>query len=265
MILSVVIPCYNHGEFVQDAIDSVLTYQDQSIEIIIVDDGSTDLATINKIDELKKAGYHIIQHKNSGLAFSRNAGILAARGKYILPLDADNKIKSDYIRKGIKLLDQGICDIVYAKPSFFGENIPERKFLPYEFLGHRLFSSNYIDACAIFRKSVWKKIGGYDEKMPYQGHEDWEFWLKCYVNEFRFVFINEELYEYRIDKGSMITQISSQKFEANQDYIMIKYKNQIFNHIERTHCFQQFYENDQKNYLRTSFKYLSKFFRALLE
>lgn len=265
MILSVVIPCYNHGRFVQEAIDSVLTYQDQPVEIIIVDDGSTDLLTINKIDELKKAGHHIIQHKNSGLAFSRNAGILAARGKYILPLDADNKIKSDYIRKAIELLDQGICDIVYAKPSFFGEDIPERKFLPYEFLGHRLFSSNYIDACAIFRKSVWKEIGGYDEKMPYQGHEDWEFWLKCYVNGFRFVFINEELYEYRIDKGSMITQVSAQKHEANHDYIITKYKIQILNYIEKTHSFQLFYENDQKNYLRTSFKYLVKFLKTLLK
>ncbi|MBB6235489.1 glycosyltransferase involved in cell wall biosynthesis [Pedobacter sp. AK013] len=265
MILSVVIPCYNHGEFVQDAIDSVLTYQEKSIEIIIVDDGSTDLATINKIDELKKAGHHVIQHKNSGLAFSRNAGILAARGKYILPLDADNKIKSDYIRKGIKLLDQGICDIVYAKPSFFGEDIPERKFLPYEFLGHRLFANNYIDACAIFRKSVWIDTGGYDEKMPFQGQEDWEFWLNSYTKGFKFKFVDEELFEYRIDKNSMITQIVSKKLEANQNYVLTKYKDEIFNYIEQNYCIQQFYENDQKNYLRSSIKYFAKYFKTIFK
>ncbi|GAA3956239.1 hypothetical protein GCM10022246_07750 [Pedobacter ginsengiterrae] len=257
MMLTVVIPCYNHGQYIQEAIDSVLTYQDQPVEIIIVDDGSTDLYTINKMEELKVLNYQIIQQKNAGLATARNVGIAKARGKYILPLDADNKIKADYIKKAIQLLDTNSYDIVYAKPSFFGEVTIDRKFKPIEFNGSDLIFHNYIDACAVFRKNVWLKNKGYDDKMPYQGVEDWDFWLNSYFNGFKFHFIDEELYEYRILSDSMITQINSEdKNNATINYLMSKRGNQILSELASHYSKSKMYSNDIQHPFRSIFKYL---------
>jgi glycosyltransferase involved in cell wall biosynthesis len=98
--ISVVIPCYNHGIYIQDAIDSVEASSCKNYEIIIVNDGSTDAFTTKKIGELIKRGYHVINHPNQGLARARNNSIAAAVGEYIMPLDADNKTQTDVHRKG---------------------------------------------------------------------------------------------------------------------------------------------------------------------
>lgn len=258
MILSVVIPCYNHGQYIQEAIDSALTYNDQPIEIIIVDDGSTDQLTINKMEELKASGYHVIQQHNSGLAKTRNKGIEVAKGKYILPLDADNKIKADYIRKAIDLLDTNDFDIVYAKPQFFGDITEERKFSPFEFNGRDLIFGNYIDACAIYRKEVWRKNGGYDPGMPFPGVEDWEFWLSSYFNNFIFHFIDEELYYYRILKNSMITQTRLRDSKNNEtiNYLMGKHGYKILNDLQSSYSMAKMYKNDIKHPIRSVFKYI---------
>jgi len=266
MILSVVIPCFNHGQYLQETIDSVLSYQDQPIEIIIVDDGSDDSFTKVKIEELKNLGYNVIQQINSGLAKTRNIGIASAKGKYILPLDADNKIRADYIRNAIKLLDADFTDIVYAKPSFFGEVIKEREFETHKFDGTKLIFENYIDACAIFRKNVWIKNEGYDEKMPYQGLEDWDFWLKSYFNKFRFHFINEELYEYRILSNSMITSIGSLDTDnSTLNYIINKYGILFIENLRPHYVASKMYENDIRHPFRSIFKYIFRSVKALIE
>lgn len=256
MILTIVIPCYNHGQYIQEAIDSVLTYKEQPVEIIIVDDGSTELLTINKINSLKKSGYHVIQHQNSGLAFSRNAGIKVAKGKYILPLDADNKIKADYIRKAIELLDTDKCDIIYGNPIFFGADIESRKYEVVNFDGIKLFYYNYIDACAIFKKAVWSAVGGFDEKMPYNGNEDWEFWIHAFLKKFRFRHLNEKLYYYRILPNSMIANTQEvDNGNLNYEYIVKKHGIKIINELNKEYSYSIMYKKDQERLFRSTVKY----------
>ena len=160
MKVSIIIPCYNDGLVLTEAVDSVLPYANKTAEIIIVNDGSVDSFTLEVLERYANQGINILSQPNSGLAQARNNGIKLASGEYILPLDADNKIKPGYIEKSIKLLDTNQCDIVYAKPLFIGDNIKERKFTTHKFEGNRLLVYNYIDACAVYRKSVWEAIGG---------------------------------------------------------------------------------------------------------
>ena len=265
MKISVIIPCYNDGHFLHDAVNSVLACTFCDIEIIIVNDGSTDQNTLEVLDGYLAQGLKVLSHLNKGLAFSRNKGIKEANAEYILPLDADNKITTDYIKRAIELLDSNTCDIVYARPFFFGDNIPERKFETQDFDGDELLFGNYIDACAIFKKSVWQQVGGYDETMPFPGHEDWDFWIGCFFNGFKFNFINEELFGYRIAKNSMISNISTDKLQANHDFIILKHKKQILDQIRKKSYYQKFHENDQRNYLRTSVKYLVKSFKRMID
>ncbi|HZX58686.1 MAG TPA: glycosyltransferase family 2 protein, partial [Mucilaginibacter sp.] len=198
MKVSVIIPCYNDGQYLKNAVASVVNIKSPGIELIIVNDGSSDPETLLLLDSYTAEGLKVLSHENRGLAYTRNRGIREAVGEYVLPLDADNIIKPGYIEKGIELLDSQPFDIVYAKPFFLGEDLPERKFEPHDFIGQDLFWGNYIDACAIYRKAVWEAIGGYDEKMPYQGYEDWEFWVNSYLSGYRFKYIEDELYGYTI-------------------------------------------------------------------
>ena len=211
--VSIVIPCYNHGQYIQETIDSIDAQKiNYPIEIIIVDDGSSDADTLQKLDDLKQFNYTIIHQTNGGPGKARNTGIEIAVGKYILPLDADNKLNPDYINKAVPLLEKNQADIVYAAPVFFGDtSIKNRQFKvrPFEDLG--LVTGNCADACAIFRKEVWAKNGGYDAFMPSYGFEDWDFWIAASKNNFVFHFINEKLYYYRIVQNSMISAFDNKE------------------------------------------------------
>lgn len=211
--VSIVIPCYNHGQYIQEALDSIDVQKiNYAIEIIIVDDGSSDAATLKKLDDLKALNYTVIHQTNGGPGRARNAGIQVAAGKYILPLDADNKISPDYINKAVPVLEKNKADIVYAAPHFFGDTeIRNRQFKvrPFDDLG--LVTGNCADACAVFKKEVWEKNGGYDEAMPSYGFEDWDFWISASKNKFVFHFINDKLYYYRILHNSMISAFDNKE------------------------------------------------------
>ncbi len=224
-LLSIVIPCYNHGSYIQEALDSIDQNQiGYAYEIIIVDDGSTDAYTLQKLEDLKKQ-YTVIQQQNSGPAMARNNGIRQARGKYILPLDADNKIKPAYINKAIPLLEHNTCDIVYARPEFFGDlSRKKRQYKVRKFDDLAIVTGNCADACAVYRKEVWDKNGGYDPNIPYHGFEDWEFWIHASANGFRFHLINEKLFYYRIIGNSVITGYDNkQRIIENHRYISKKH------------------------------------------
>ncbi|MDX1977644.1 MAG: glycosyltransferase [Pseudanabaenaceae cyanobacterium bins.68] len=209
MELSVVLPCYNHGEYLLEAIASVELCLEQNpdlaIEVIVVNDGSDQPDTIEILDSLRQDPFYIfLDRPNQGLANARNTGIAKASGKYILPLDADNKIRPEYIPRGLEILDQEPeVGVVYGNMEFFGEAIG-RWELP-EFDLFRLMLSNYIDACAIFRKSIWQECGGYDEQIPDRlGYEDWEFWLRVGQRGWKFHHINQVMYDYRVRSDSMV-------------------------------------------------------------
>jgi glycosyltransferase involved in cell wall biosynthesis len=221
--ISIVIPCYNQGIYLDDALQSIADYPERdNYEIIIVNDGSTDTATLNILKKLETKGCHIIHQPNKGLGAARNSGIKAATGKYILPLDCDNKITVAYIDEGIRLLDNDpTLDVVYGNAAYFGEKtgIWESG----EFNLQRLMIENYIDACAVFRKSTWEEIGGYDEKMPVMGYEDWDLWLRIAFANGKFIYINKVCFYYRYTSTSMIHSIQKKKMETIFEYMEKKH------------------------------------------
>lgn len=222
--MSVIIPCYNHGVYVQDAIDSVEISSYKEYEIIIVNDGSTDEFTVEKMNELSKCGYHVVNQPNQGLARARNNGIAVALGEYIMPLDADNRIRSMYIEKAVDVLEhQSDIGVVYGKSAYFGE-INSGCFSGEPFDALKLYRENYIDALAVFRRSVWEEVGGYDPNMPMMGIEDWDFWISLYENGVGFHFIDEILFDYRVVQGSMLSSLTrSEKMLEVVQYLAIKH------------------------------------------
>jgi glycosyltransferase involved in cell wall biosynthesis len=203
--ISVVIPCFNHGEFLPDAVTSVTCIDRRDIELIVVDDGSTDERSRKEMDALIAQGIHVVRQENKGLAAARNAGILNSQGEYILPLDADNRLRAGYIEHGIKTLDSNPhVGIVYGDGEYFGIRTGRWDVGPFN--RHRLLQWNYIDSCAVYRRSVWEQNNGYDGTMPVQGLEDWDFWLGALERGWQFAYVPEVLFDYRIAKESMITR-----------------------------------------------------------
>lgn len=201
--VSVVIPCFNHGEYLPEAVASVEATGRDDVELIVVDDGSTDECTLREMDQLAGRGVHVIRQKNLGLAAARNAGIRAARGEFILPLDSDNRIRESYVVEGARLLrESSDVGVVYGDADYFGGRVGTWSVPRFDLV--QLAKGNYIDACALYRKSVWESIRGYDEKMPRMGWEDWDFWLRAAVRGWGFAHLDAIAFDYRVRPGSMI-------------------------------------------------------------
>src|SRR4051812_30462131 len=98
-VVSIIIPCYNSGKYLPEALDSISAYPDKGMyEVIIINDGSTDELTLSLLNNLQQNGEHIVLHQeNKGPAAARNAGVKMAKAPYLLFLDSDNKIESNYI------------------------------------------------------------------------------------------------------------------------------------------------------------------------
>lgn len=198
--VTVVIPCYNMGAFIGEAVYSILAQTFQAFEIIIVDDGSDDPETILKLDELAANGFTMLRTCRRGVAAARNWGIQAALGRYILPLDADDLIEPSYLEKAVQLLEQDpAVGIVSCDAELFGEASGVLR-LP-DFSRERLLSENLLFASAVFRKNDWQAAGGYCTSLRF-GWEDWDFWIAMTRRGTRVARIPEALFKYRIRSES---------------------------------------------------------------
>jgi len=252
--ISIIIPCYNHGLYIYEAIQSVELCSDKSLyEIIIMNDGSTDQFTIEELQRLSDKGYKVFYQANQGLGSARNNAIEKAKGEYILPLDSDNKILAEYIYESIKILDeQKEIAMVYGDLEYFGEKGGMHR--TGEFNLQRMMIGNYIDACAVFRKSAWEVLGGYDEKMPVMGMEDWDFWLNMALHGYAFHYVPKILFQYRVLNQSMLSSIHSNNSVVLEMYMQKKYEK----YLNRNHLNEVLLKAGKKNK-----KLAIKFFIAL--
>ncbi len=225
--ISVIIPCYNQGHYLKDALASLQSCKKELFETIIVNDGSTDDETLKYFNELKNHGYEIINRQNGGLSAARNTGIEHASGEFVIMLDADNKIRPEFLISGIEAMDSdpGIA-VVYGDGAFFGDRQGIRKQGPFNLQKQLLV--NYIDACAMIRKSVFKIAGDFDEQMR-EGWEDWEMWLRIAFRGFKFYYIEKVLFDYRVRADSMAKSVYNNKARTNriENYIYSKYSDKM--------------------------------------
>ena len=205
--VSIVIPCYNHGAMLREALASIEQVRNTNLlEVIIVDDGSSEAETTMILSELEDAGYRVVHQPNLGVGAARNTGIRLAKGEFILPLDSDNRLRDIYLSEGVSILKQNpSAGVIYADAEYFGERSGRWHVPEFDLLS--LIRTNLIDACALYRKSLWKEVGGYDEQMPWMGLEDWDFWLRLASRRGgEFIHLNNIGFDYRVRKDSMIAR-----------------------------------------------------------
>ena len=198
--VSVIIPCYNHGRYLDESIGSVLDQTFKDLEIIVVNDGSTDPETLDILDLLNRKGCRVLHTPNQGPAAARNTGISSCRSDYILPLDADDRISPDFIREAVTVLDADpLLGVVYGRVRFFGE--AEGVWEQPEFSPGRLLIENMIVATAVFRRKDWLAVGGYRAVMK-EGWEDWDFWLSLVGISRKVNRLENGIFYYRIRHDS---------------------------------------------------------------
>jgi len=234
--ISIVIPCHNHGEFLRDAVQSVFASDFHDYEIIIVNDGSEDEFTLKALRELEQdfsgnPNLRIIHQENMGVAPARNKAIQISRGEYILPLDADDKIRPHYLGMAAAILDnKPDVGVVYPHARLFGEREGILEFPPFE--PERLLLHNSVVVSSVYRKKIWETCGGYDPKMKI-GYEDWEFWICAMEMEWNFHFLEGDMFDYRIrhDSRNSACHIPENRQELIR-YICGKHRDTYAKHLE---------------------------------
>lgn len=253
--VSVIIPCFNHGEFLLEAVGSVNNIKREDIEVIVVDDGSTDERTGKEMDALSAQGIKVIQQENRGLAAARNAGIAISRGEYILPLDADDRLRPGWIDKGIRILESNPqVGVVYGDAECFGTRTGRWRVGPFE--TDKLLKWNYIHASALYRRCVWEQNRGYDGTMPVQGLEDWDFWLGALEHGWEFSYMPEIFFEYRQAEQSMLTRTQGYHSEV-EAFIATKHGllyRQAWLRLEREHSSVKATSRNLGRLLKSRFK-----------
>lgn len=220
--VSVVIPCYNHGAYLDEAVDSVLRQTFTDFEIVVVNDGSTDPQTVALLQSYDRPKTRVIHKKNGGLSAARNTGIESALGEYILPLDSDDKIAETYLEKAAAILDaRSDVGVVYCDEEMFGERQGLWSIPPYD--PDLLLFDNLIFPAAMYRKSDWAKTGGYCSKFIY-GWEDWDFWISMSELGKDVVKLPEPLYFYRIRSGSMNLSMQTSHKMAMMALLVLRHK-----------------------------------------
>ncbi len=199
--LSVIIPCHNHGEFMIDAIASVERFLPDGSELIVVNDGSDQPRTLEVLTTIRNLGYVVVDQPQSGLAAARNRGIALARGQYILPLDADNRIRDGFAETAIRYLnDHPAVGVVYGDRYDFGKRRGPYRVANFDL--DTILLENYIDACAVYRKSLWSDCGGYDTELS--AWEDWEFWISASERGWTFHRLDALTFDYRVRPESLV-------------------------------------------------------------
>jgi len=170
--VSVIIPCYSYGQYLDEAIQSVLNQSVKAHEVIIVSDGAID----NSVEIAKKYPVTIIEKPNGGLSSARNAGIAFATGKYIISFDSDDIMRPDCIKEHIKLAGENrivTCGLMaFGSESYTAR--PRVATIPV------LLKTNVIYSNSLFPKKMWEDVGGFDEHpVMRKGWEDRLFWLEA--------------------------------------------------------------------------------------
>lgn len=195
-LVSVIIPCYNYGGYLDRLIACLEEQTFRNFEIILIDDGSTDGNTIDKIAEIEKRGIdnlRIIRQDNQGVIAARNNAIEEAKGKYIFPLDADDTIERTFLQKCMLYLESfpPHC-FVYSWTYSTGDS--DFVWKTYDSDPTGCLNENRM-GLMVFPREQFCQVGGYNPVMK-DGYEDWELCVHLIRNGCVGRVIPEPLYNY---------------------------------------------------------------------
>lgn len=269
-VISIIVPCYNQAQYLPETLQTVLEQAYANWECIIVNDGSPDnteevaLEWCGKDDRFK-----YLKKENGGLSDARNYGIKHSLGKYILPLDSDDKISKDYTREAIEILEKDpAIKLVFCRAQLFGGDNQEWELLPYTY-ENLLFVRNCIYCSAIYKREDYNKTVGYNVNMIY-GWEDYDFWISLLNKDDKVVKLDKIHFFYRTKDVSMRTLITKEKEDylrlqifKNHQELYLQYINPItqFRELKESKLIENSLQYRIGGYALAPFRYISKIFK----
>ncbi|MFN0110846.1 MAG: glycosyltransferase family 2 protein [Blastocatellia bacterium] len=207
--VSVIIPAYNAAPFIAETLDSLFAQTYQDFEAILINDGSTDNTEQCIAPFRDRLAY--IRQENKGVMAARNAGLKAARGRYIALLDSDDLLLPRFLEALVGMLEADqTLSVAYPNARYFGWPKHDGKLHQDVFpvaepvsFDRVLRRECYIFGLLVFRREVIEAIGGYDESLKGQGAEDFELWLRMLRHGHQFKFTDEVLALYRWRQDSL--------------------------------------------------------------
>jgi len=217
--VTVVIPCYNHGQYLDDAVDSILAQTFDDYEIVVVNDGSTDPFTCELLANYDRPKTRVMHRENGRMSAARNTGIRATDSRYICTLDADDRFAPTFLEKGVTILDSPPtpdAGVVTCGVQNFGERTGTRFPSGGGLLDFLV--RNSCAASALYRRKCWEDVGGYNEAMV-RGYEDWDFWISVCEHGWLVHVVPEVLLYYRTSQSSMVVASDRVRVELVEQLI----------------------------------------------
>ena len=229
-LVSVIIPCFNYGNYITDAVDSILAQTLKNVEIIVVEGGSTDEATVETVRGIQTPRTTVLFREGRHLVGdNRNYGIARAKGRYICCLDADDTLDPTYLEKAVFHLETYGYDIVSTAINFVGAMRGQLNILEFPDLKN-MTGGNHVLTCAVFRKQLWDLSDGFIDVGLGKDHvaEDWDFWLKLAAKGARIRNIcREHLFNYRVHQQGSLSCSAEVKSLADQQAAILAENRQL--------------------------------------
>lgn len=206
-LVSIVVASHDYGRFLGEAIESALGQRWPALEVVVVDDGSTD----DSVAVARRYPVRLVTQANAGVARTRNRGVVEAKGELVVFLDADDVLAEDFVDKTWHALASSAPDVAYAycQAQAFGARDHLLASRPFD--GAALFEGNYVPVTTLLRRRVFEEVGGFDPTWP--AHEDHELWARMFARGYGGVFVPEPLLRYRFH-GKSRNQLSDRTQRA---------------------------------------------------
>ncbi len=207
--LTIVIPCYKQGIFLRECLESLQCQTYPHWRAIVVDDGSPEKELIREIvDTLQDSRVQVVRHDvNKGLGAARNTGFSVAKTDFVIPIDTDDQIDSEFLeRVAMVIAEHQQVDCVFTDFFLFGT---ETGVMKYRLRPMRDFAQiQWIPGPgAAIRRTLWSAVGGYCEELELLGNEDWDFWISAAERGFIPLNVPEPLYRYRRHPDSLMVRL----------------------------------------------------------
>jgi glycosyltransferase involved in cell wall biosynthesis len=198
-LVSIVVLCHNYGRYLPEAIESALAQDYPNLEVLVIDDGSTDASL--EIAERYRDRVNVLTQPNQGLARTCNRGAKEATGEHFLFLSADDRLEPTYVSELIAALGRTPeAAFAYCAARLFGAEsgiAPARPFSAFSLIRGR----NYINGSALTRRAAYLAAGGYPEDLGEGAFDDWDFWLTMVERGHRGTYVRKPLLHWRRHPG----------------------------------------------------------------
>ncbi|MBE8713681.1 glycosyltransferase family 2 protein [Sphingobacterium hungaricum] len=197
-LVSVIIPNYNNQKFIAASVQSALQQTYSPIEVIVVDDGSTD-QSVDVLEGLLQKDtkkFTLLKQENSGVSAARNFGAKHATGNFYVFLDGDDMLSPEFVETCVSAYSkEPDLEIVYPASNYIGAKSGLWKLPDYDF--SKFLLTNMIPVYGMVKANTFKAVAGFDESLTY--YEDWDLWIRI-IRDYptKVKSIPQPLYQYRI-------------------------------------------------------------------